>query len=278
MFASPENVQLLGDGLDHPEGVCIDPEGRIYAGGEAGQLYRITPGKSQEQIASTGGFLLGLALDGHGRVHACDVGRRAVVRIDENGEVQERSRGTTERAFHEPNYPAFDSKGNLYVSESGDYWNPKGTGCVMRIQPDDTTEIFHAGPFQFANGLAVDPAEKWLYVVQSRAPNIVRVSLDRRDGPLEVTHVMPEGTVPDGLAFANDGRLVITCYKPDVVYVGHPDGRLEVLIEDKTGELISRPTNGALHDGRLYLANIGGWHITAVETDLQPGAIQRPLL
>ena len=278
MLATPENVRTLGSGLDHPEGVCIDPAGTVYAGGELGQLYRITADGQQTQIASTGGFLLGLALDAEGSVHACDVGRKAVVRIDPDGSVHERSRGVPERLFEEPNYPAFDPQGNLYVSESGDYWNPEGTGAVMVIRPDNTTEMFHAGPLLFANGLAVDPTATWLYVVQSRGPNVARIALDRPNGPVESTHTLPVGTVPDGLVFAADGRLVITCYKPDIVYVGHPDGGVEVLVEDLTGELISRPTNGALYNGKLYLANIGGWHISVIETDMQPAGPFRPSL
>src|SRR4051812_14166456 len=111
--ASPENVKTLGENLDHPEGLCIGPEGEVYAGGELGQLYRIEPDGTQREVASTGGFLLGMALDGQGRIHACDSKRQAVVRIDPDGSVVERSRGNSERAMEVPNYPAFDSRGNL---------------------------------------------------------------------------------------------------------------------------------------------------------------------
>lgn len=36
-----QDVETFADGLDHPEGVTLGPDGKIYAGGEAGQLYRI---------------------------------------------------------------------------------------------------------------------------------------------------------------------------------------------------------------------------------------------
>ncbi|MDC0937099.1 hypothetical protein OAS39_12510 [Pirellulales bacterium] len=41
MTITPANCSLLGDGLDHPESVCVDDQGAIYAGREAGQLYRL---------------------------------------------------------------------------------------------------------------------------------------------------------------------------------------------------------------------------------------------
>ena len=209
MRLTPENCRLIGEGLDHPECVAIGPDGTIYAGGEAGQVYRIDGGGKPCQIGSTGGFLLGIAVDGHGNVHCCDCGQSAVFRVGPDGDVYRRSVGAPDHSFRVPNYGVFDGEGNLLVSDSGDYWHRSGTGCILKIAPDDATTLFHRGPFLFANGLAIDPTSKWLYIVQSTAPNIVRVPLDQPDGPLEVTHKLPPGTVPDGLAFTMDGRLVI---------------------------------------------------------------------
>lgn len=279
MRLTPDNATMIGDGLDHPEGVCLGPDGTIYAGGEAGQVYRISPDGSQRVVGSTGGFLLGVALDGQGRIHACDCGQGKVFRIDAEGTVVQRSTGTENRPFVNPNYPVFDRDGNLYVSDSGDYWQrEQGTGCIMKIAPDDTTALFHQGPLLFANGMAIDPGGEWLYVVQSTAPNVVRLPLAEPNATPVVTHELPELTVPDGLAFAADGRLVISCYKPDIVYLGDLDGSIDVLLEDPSAELLSRPTNVAIGDGKLYIANLGGWHITAVETDLEPATIYRPCL
>ena len=281
MILTPDNVTTLGDGLDHPECVCVAEDGTLFAGGEAGQVYRFDRDGAQHEVGTTGGFLLGIALDGAGNIHACDIAHKAVMRIDPDGKVTQRSTGAPGalgRPFEIPNYPVFDAAGNLYVSESGEYFHDEGTGAVLIIRPDDTTEVFHAGPFKFTNGLAIDPSGQWLYIVQSTAPNIARVPIERPGGPIEITHQLPYRTVPDGLAFAADGRLIIACYKPDGVYVGHPDGRVELLCEDPTGELLCRPTNAALHGGRLYLANLGGWHITALDTDMQLGPMRRPRL
>jgi hypothetical protein len=59
----------LAGGLDHPEGIAWDPAGALYAGGEAGQIYRVGLDGSVEEIASTGGFMYGLAVDGASRVY-----------------------------------------------------------------------------------------------------------------------------------------------------------------------------------------------------------------
>lgn len=278
MRLTPDCAQILGDSLDHPESVCVGADGAVYAGSESGEVYRLTLDGSQQTLGTTGGFLLGIALDGNGQIHACDIGNQAVMRMDAEGHVTLLSQGTRDRPLQIPNHPVFDAEGNLYVSESGEYWDETGTGCIFVIRRDGTTEMFHAGPFRFANGVAIDPSGTWLYVAQSTAANIVRVPLDRANGPAETTHQFPEGTIPDGIVFAGDGQLVVGCYKPDAVFVALPDGSVEQLYDDPTGELLNRPTNIALHGGRLYVANLGGWHVTVIETDLAPGPIHRPTM
>src|SRR6478752_2996664 len=66
-------TEILVEGLDHPEGVCWDPaSGALWAGGEAGQIYRVDlDGRSAEETARAPGFVLGLAVDGQGRLAAC---------------------------------------------------------------------------------------------------------------------------------------------------------------------------------------------------------------
>lgn len=279
MLLSPENTQLIGQDLDHPECLCLAPDGSLFAGGEAGQIYHIDVRGGQRLVGSTGGFILGIALDGRGRIHACDARNKGVFLIEPDGNVALRSAGTKEHPMTLPNYPAFDVYGNLFVSDSGDYWDRnEGTGRILKIAPDNTTTVFHSGPFLFANGLAIDPTQRWLYVVQTTADNVARIPLDEPNGPIEIVFRLPSETVPDGIAFASNGSLVISCYKPDTVFLGHPDGRIEVLCDDRSGELLNRPTNSAIGNGKLYLANVGGWHLTAIASELKAAVIHRPHL
>ncbi len=85
-----QGLRTVADGLDHPEGVCWSPaEGAVYAGGEAGQLYRFDlDGGRPETVATVpGGFLLGLALDAAGNVYACDPNSGHVQRIAPDGHI-----------------------------------------------------------------------------------------------------------------------------------------------------------------------------------------------
>src|SRR5919109_4228598 len=52
-----------------------------------------------------------------------------------------------------------------------------------------------------------------------------------------------DGTVLDGLAFTSDGGLLVSCYRPDRIYLLAASGQLEVVAEDPQGTLLAAPTN-----------------------------------
>ena len=74
------SATILYDGIaDHrfrnPEGVAVDADGRIWCGSSTGWVFRIErDGSSAEAIATTGGFLLGIAFDGEGGLVVSDTG------------------------------------------------------------------------------------------------------------------------------------------------------------------------------------------------------------
>ena len=54
--ANPEiptdRFDVFASGLDHPECCAFDRDGNLWAGGEAGQLYRIDPAGKVETVAA----------------------------------------------------------------------------------------------------------------------------------------------------------------------------------------------------------------------------------
>ncbi len=273
-------MSTLVAGLDHPEGVAWDPAGHLVAGGEAGQIYRIAlgaDGATSEQVASTGGFVLGVALDGEGRAYVCDCARLEVLRVElASGSVEVYANGTPEEPMRAPNHLVFDAQGRLYVSDSGN-WG-EDDGVVWVIEPGGACRVASREPSAFTNGLAIDPAGEYLYVVESNLPGIVRLPLlpDGALGAKELVVEMPE-TVPDGIAFSADGQLVIACYRPDRVYVWN--GSLDVLCEDWHGMAVAAPTNAAFYGPeleRLVVANLAEYHLTDIASGLRGAPLVRP--
>lgn len=265
-----ESCSVLVEGLDHPEGVCVTRDGTLYAGGEAGQVYRIDLDSADaprpREIANTKGFLLGLAADGNGRLVACDVARRELLRIDpETGSVEVLSNGTRERPMINPNWPAFAPDGSLYVTDSGGW--QADDGCIYRIAPDGATTIWSTASRAFPNGCCLDAEATGLYVLESTSGALVRIPFadpTRREVIAEV------GGVPDGCAIDTQGRIYVCFYRPDRIVRVTPAGEIELLADDPNGTLLSAPTNGVwIGPGRdrFVTGNLGRWHLTVCDFD-----------
>lgn len=252
------------EGLDHPEGVAWGPDGFLYAGGEAGQIYRINLEDGQcEEIANTGGFVLGLCLDAASNVYACDHVKQCVFRISQAGEVSVYADGSPDRKMVTPNYPVFDKAGNLYVSDSGG-WDEEN-GCFYRIKPGGEGELLHDATLLFPNGLTLSADGSELFMVLSNLPGVGKFPIGDGGeiGPLETVVVLPK-TVPDGLAFDSQENLYISCYTPDYIYRLSPTGDLALVVDDPRHTTLSSPTNIAFCGpdlSTLVTASLGRWHL-----------------
>ena len=264
-------IDVLVDGLDHPEGVCWDPvAGVVWAGGEAGQVYRVDLDERRaEEVARAPGFLLGLAVDGRGRIILCCRDARSLC-VLEDGSVR-----TLRDGFEFPNFPAFAPDGTLYVSDSGT-WGANN-GRVFRLSADGELEVFSTALTAYPNGCAVSADGRWLWIVESYHPTVNRFDLNT--GELEVLTRL-EGTVPDGVALTTEGGLVVSCYRPDRIVHLDSDGRAEILAEDPQGTMLSAPTNVAFAGpdlDRLVCANLGRWHLALVDAGLRGAPLHHPL-
>ncbi len=263
-------LEVLVDGLDHPEGVAYDPRsGSLWAGGEDGQLYRIDLAqRSLVEVARAPAFVHGLAVDGRGRMAVCCAPEGSLCAWDGS------SVRVVANGLGFPNFPAFGLDGALYISDSGS-WG-RNNGRVLALAADGALEVLSDGLPHFPNGCAVSRDGRWLWIVESYEPTVNRVDL--ATGRLEQV-MRIDGTVPDGLALTADDGLLVSCYRPDRIYHLGADGTLDIVAEDPQGTLLAAPTNicfvGDALD-RVVAANLGRWHLTLLDLGLIGAPLHAP--
>ena len=266
-MTSLDEFDVFAEGLNHSEGVVWNPlDGNIYAGGETGELFRVTLAGKVEELATSGGSMLGLAVDGDGRVYACDEGLGRIARLDPaTGELG--VYGTDrEDPLDTPNVAAFDGSGNLYVTCSGEEGRPE----IVRIGRSGTIETWTTEVPGYPNGCVVLPDESALLVVEATARRVVHVPIeaDGSAGSVQTFAELPD-TDMDGLALDAEGFLWATVYRPDGLVRFTPDGSIDERIDDHLATTMNSPTNLAFYGDRLdraVVAHIGSR--TLLDVDL----------
>src|SRR5438270_3206538 len=79
-----EQFSIFAANLDHPECLAFDREGILWAGGEAGQVYRIDGDGRAQIVANLGGFCAGLAFSPADELFVCNT-PLGVARVGRDG-------------------------------------------------------------------------------------------------------------------------------------------------------------------------------------------------
>jgi gluconolactonase len=298
---SPGQPTAFGIGVINSEGIAVDKDGFVYGAGWAGTVYRVDPQGKVEQIAQlpAGSVPNGITLDRNNDLVICDVGHSAVLRMTQSGKTSVIADRAVYPGMTTPNFATFDADGNLYVSNTlditlsqvmaarPDMQSQTPTGSVLRIRRNGQVELVAAN-IHWANGLAIDPDEEAVFVLETNRNDCLRIPI-RADG----THGRPEiysngfPACPDGMAFATDGSLIVTLPgtpKPSSAPPSEPlldfankiirirsDGEWEMMIDDPLGKVLVHPTNCAFGGPRmtdLYFANLHADHFTHMTSPL----------
>jgi sugar lactone lactonase YvrE len=254
--------------LAHPEGVAVDDEGNVWCGTENGDLLKINAdGSGMQRVASTGGFITGIAFDNKNNLYACDIKHCCMFKLEVDSRELSQFGNVPIKI---PNYPVIDLKRNaLYVSDSYSF-EEAGPGVWRYDLDTGEASLWFTENMAFANGMALSPESDVLYVVESMKCRIVKIFIGT-DGSVSNSEIFVEGVTefPDGIALDMEGNVYISCYEPSQIYRANPDGsKLELFIKDKVSTLLSHPTNMAFRGSTMFTTNLGRWHITKIETSV----------
>ena len=261
-----EEFRIFATDIDHPECISFDRSGDLWAGGEAGQIYRIPPDGKAQLVTTLGSFNAGIAFSPGDELFVCNPAL-GIVCVKGSGESSIFATHADSHKLICPNFGLFDSSGNYYVTDSGQW--KKNNGCIIRYTPDGHGKII-GGPFGFANGLALSADEKFLFMVESNTNSVSRFETyeDGSLGPAEL-YASECGRFPDGLTLDAEGNLYVCCYASDEIWRINPNRQKTLFAHDRWAILLGSPTNmafGGKDFDELYVANLARTTITRAKT------------
>jgi gluconolactonase len=123
-----------------------------------------------------------------------------------------------------------------------------------------------AGPFGYANGLALSADEKSLFMVESNTNSVFRFAL-KADGAVVSRELYASdcGRFPDGLTLDAQGNLYVCCYASDEIWRISPAREKTLFAWDPWAIRLGSPTNmafGGQNMDELYVANLARTTIT----------------
>ncbi|MEZ0538101.1 SMP-30/gluconolactonase/LRE family protein [Fibrella arboris] len=257
-----ETIQFLGHDLQRPECILAERDGTIWTADARGGVMRLRPDGSQQLITpftelsgeagrgngtsfenryvqAQGSLPNGLCFSTNGDFLMANWGTDAIEQMTRDGHLTTLCTEIDGRPLGKANFPLRDSKGRTWfsVTTRTQPWTrqltTRATDGYVAVMDEKGVRIAADG-FCGTNEIRFDPAEEWLYVVESTGHKISRLRL-QPDGSLTDRETYgPEslGGFPDGFAFDAFGNLWITLIFTDELIALTPDGELLTLLDD----------------------------------------------
>lgn len=259
-------VKTIGSGLLRPEGVMALDDGSLYTADGRGRCSCIDKNGRTSFIGSLGGMPNGICIDRKGNCIIANIGNGEVQSLSPDGRHVVMMTEAEGKRMSSPNFPFIDSRDRLWVSNSTYLPNiedalrsPVPDGCVILITNEAPRIV--AESICFANGVALDPGEKFLYVAETMKRRVLRypINHDRSLGKQEVYGPEFLGRLgfPDGIAFDEAGNLWVAFPIWNAIGYINPVGELELVLEDPERRVLQRPANICFGGEKRRTAFIG---------------------
>jgi gluconolactonase len=268
------DARLLAAGLGFPEGPTVMQDGRlVFCDGNIGELSIYADG-AVSTFAVTGGSPWGAVLGSDGAIYVTQGGNvpgsgdtsavGGIQRVRADGTVELLHSELDGRTLAGPNDLAFGPDGRLWFTDSGtehdDRVDVRSPGRLFAVDRNGKGEMVLELPDVYPNGIAFD-AQRRLYWTESMAHRVCRWE----SGGAAVFCQFSDDYVPDGMAFAADGRAFVCTTVSEGVTVVSPEG---VFMEHI--DLGEHATNCIFDGPTLYVT---ATHVAEIEASQRTGTL-----
>jgi DNA-binding beta-propeller fold protein YncE len=276
----PEGVSNMFDGgrgsgrgqFDSPTGIAVDPSGNFLVAdtnnGRIEKFSRTGTFLSTMGIKGTGygqlGAPNGIAVDRAGNIYVADASKHVLEKLAPDGTVVDEWKGPAP-GFYGPRRVAIGPDNSIYVVDQGRTrivkfnsdgkvlasWGSKGNGDG---QFDDPTSV------------TVDPKTDRIYVAD---PRNRRIQVFDSNGTFLTQWSVPEWGRPYGFEDltidSNKDRLFASSANIDSVFVFDLNGNRISTLMPRPPERLDGPSALVLSNGKLYVLNMAGARVSAID-------------
>jgi DNA-binding beta-propeller fold protein YncE len=252
--------------FDSPTAIAVDFNGNV--------LVADTGNGRIEKFSPTGTFLMsigqfeapnGIAIDGEGNIYVAEIGsKHRVQKLAPDGKFIAEWKGP-EPGFYGPRRITIGPDDSIYVVDSG-------RNRIAKFSPDGQvlaswgSEGSGDGQFNGLSSVAVDPTTNKVYVAD---PINRRIQVFDSNCKFLTKWPVPEWGRPQGfedLAIdSKTGRLYGSSAHMDSVLIFDLNGHRIGTLTPKPPDKLNGPSALALVNGKLYVLNMAGNHVSAID-------------
>ncbi len=222
-------VEVIATGIQQPEGpVWKDGFGLLFSDIKGNKIYKWTEANGKEIYLDPSDSTNGLTYDSAGRLVACQMELRRIVRFEKDGSQTSLADNYEGKKFNSPNDVVVKSDGSVFFTDPnfnvplGQHQELSFCG-IYRISPAGYVRLL--ATLTLPNGICFSPDEKKLYVNDSQVHKIYvwDVVDDSTITNKRLFFTIPVTGYADGMKVDEDGNIYCAC--ASAIWIVSPSGQ-----------------------------------------------------
>ncbi len=241
---SLDKIKFIGNGLNRPECVIVDPENTLHISDFRGGISRIRNNGELKLTKPNNGFKIkpnGLTIFNKNSwlVTHLDNHEGGVYKLDFDGEIEPYLLEIENRAIPPTNYVHYDYEGRIWITVSTrkiprilSHKSDCDDGFIILV--DDGKPKIVADGLGFANECFYNPFDKKLYVNETFAKKVSSFDIGK-NGMLVNKNILTHfgfGEFPDGLTLDSEGFFWVTSIFSNKIIRVSPNGNQKIILQD----------------------------------------------